>query len=289
MKKLLIAVAAIGGIIAASSCGNTKLTEAEDQNYRLNDSLQTALNNADSMFSILYDVTTGLEQIAQLEHLLNANVNTENIDARHDIETQMIAIQQGLIQRRKRIAELEARLGKSAGENSKLREQLTALRTQIDDQAKAVSDLTERLTAANFRIDVLTDSVSDLQATVDTISAAKAQVESERNRAIDDLHAVYYVIGSNDELKTHNFISGGGFLRKTKVLESDFDQNYMTRADRRTLTVIPLDAKKAKVLTKQPEDSYTLEKDANDMLSLHIKDSRRFWATSNFLVVETKR
>jgi len=289
MKKLLIAVAALGGMIAASSCGNTKLTEAENQNYRLNDSLQTALNNADSMFSILYDVTTGLEQIARLEHLLNANVNTENIDARHDIEAQMVAIQQGLIQRRKRIEELESRLGKSAGENSRLREQLTALRTQIDDQAKAVSNLTERLTAANFRIDVLTDSVSDLQAAVDTISAAKAQVESERNRALDDLHAVYYVIGSNDELKTHKFISGGGFLRQTKVLESDFDQNYMTRADRRQLTVIPLDAKKAKVLTKQPEDSYALEKDANDMLSLHIKDPQRFWATSNFLVVETKR
>lgn len=288
MKKLLIAVAALGGMLAASSCGNSKLTEEQDKNYRLNDSLQTALSNADSMFSILYDVTTGLEQIAQLEHLLNANVNSENIDARHDIEAQMMAIQQGLIQRRKRIEELEARLGKNAGENSKLRNQINALRSQIDEQASTVAELTSRLTAANFRIDVLTDSVSGLQATVDTISAEKAKVESERNKAIDDLYAVYYVIGSNEELKTHNFISGGGFLRKTKVLESDFDQSYMTRADRRTLSTIHLDAKKAKVMTKQPEDSYSLDKDANGLMTLHITDPHRFWATSNFLVIETK-
>lgn len=288
MKKLLIAVAALGGVMAACSCGNSKLTDEQEKNYRLNDSLQMALNNADSMFSILYDVTTGLEQISHLEHLVNASVNAENIDARHDIEAQMVAIQQGLIQRRKRIEELEARLGKQAGESSKLRNQLNALRGQIDEQASTVADLTARLTAANYRIEVLTDSVTDLQATVDTISAAKAQVESERNQAIEDLYAVYYVIGSNDELKSHNFISGGGFLRKTKVLESDFDQSYMTRADRRTLTAIPLDAKKAKLMTKQPEDSYSIDKDANDMLTLHITDPRRFWAASNLLVIETK-
>ncbi|MDE5659422.1 MAG: hypothetical protein K2I28_00865 [Muribaculaceae bacterium] len=288
MKKLLIAVAAVGALLAATACGNSKLTDEQNVNYRLNDSLQDALNNADSMFSILYDVTTGLEQIARLEHLLNANVNTESIDRRHDIEAQMVAIQQGLIQRRKRIAELEARLGQNAGENSKLRKQISALRSQIDEQAAAVADLTNRLTAANFRIEVLADSVIDLQATVDTIAAAKAQAESERNIAVDNLHAVYYVIGSNSELKNHNFISGGGFLRKTKVLEGDFDQSYMTRGDRRSLVNIPLDAPKAKVLTRQPDDSYSLERGSNDMLTLVITDPAKFWAVSNLLVIETK-
>lgn len=288
MKKLLIAVTALGALIAATACGNSKLTDEQEKNYRLSDSLQHALNNADSMFSILYDVTTGLEQIAKLEHLVNASVNTENVDRRHDIEAQMVTIQQGLIQRRKRIEELEARLGKNAGENSKLRSRIAALRGQIDEQAAAVADLTSRLTAANFRIEVLSDSVTGLQSAVDTITAEKARIESERNQAIDDLHAVYFVIGSNSELKSRNFVSGGGFLRRAKVLEGDFDRDYMTRGDRRTLTVIPLDAPKAKVLTRQPEDSYKFEADANNMLSLHITDPERFWAIGNLLVIETK-
>lgn len=288
MKKILIAVAALGGIVAATSCGNTKFNQEQEENHRLSDSLQTALNNADSMFSILYDVTTGLEQISQLEHLLNGSVNAEDPSARHSIEEQMAIIQKGLIDRRKRIEELESQLKANNGANSKLKTQIAALRSQIDEQAKTVADLTERLTAANFRIEILTDSVSGLMATVDTISAEKAQVEEQRNQAIDDLNAVFYVIGSSSELKEHSFISGGGFLRKTKVLEGDFDKSYMTRADRRTLTTISLDAKKAKVLSSQPEDTYSLEKGANDMLTLKIADPARFWATSNLLVIETK-
>lgn len=288
MKKIFIAVAALGTLLGAASCGNSKLNDEQEKNYRLNDSLQAALNNADSMFSILYDVTTGLEQISQLEHLLNGNVNAEDPSARHSIEEQMAVIQKGLIDRRKRIEELEQQLKNNNGSSSKLRSQITALRSQIDEQAAAVADLTKRLKDADFRIEILTDSVSGLQAAVDTITAEKAEVEVERNRAIDNLNAVYYVIGSNNELKDHNFISGGGFLRKTKVLDGDFDRNYMTRADRRTLTSIPLDAKKAKVMTPQPENSYSFSEDGNGQLTLNITNPERFWATSNLLVIETK-
>lgn len=288
MKKILIAIAAVGGMLAATACGNSRFNDEQEKNYRLSDSLQLALANADSMFSVLYDVTTGLEQISRLEHLLDAQINAESPSARHDIETQMAAIQKGLIERRKRIAELEAKLGSNAAENSKLRKQLDALRQQIDGQAATVAELTERLTAANYRIETLVDSVSYLQASVDTISAEKAEVEAERNQAVSDLNAVYYVIGTSKELREHSFISGGGFLKKTKVLDGDFDKDYMTRADRRTLTTIPTDAPNAKVMTQQPKDSYRLERSANGTYSLVITDADRFWATSNLLVIEVK-
>lgn len=288
MRKIFVACLSVAGLVAATSCGNTKLSEEQDKNYRLNDSLQVALANADSMFSVLYDVTTGLEQIAQLEHLVQVQVNTESPSERQDIEARMIAIQKGLIERRKRIEQLEAQLGSKAGENSKLRQQLNALRSQIDGQAATVADLTAKLNSANFRIDVLVDSVSGLKADIDTIAAAKARAEAETVKAINDLNAVYFVIGTNKELKEHDFISGGGFLRKTKVLEGDFDRDYMTRADRRTLTTIPTDAPEAKILSSQPKDSYRFEKASNGNLNLIITDATRFWATSNLLVIEVK-
>lgn len=288
MKKILAACLSVAGIVAATSCGNTKLSEEQDKNYRLNDSLQVALANADSMFSVLYDVTTGLEQISQLEHLVQAQVTAENPSARQDIEAQMVAIQKGLIERRKRIEQLESQLGSKAGENSKLRKQLDALRSQIDGQAATVAELTEKLNAAHFRIEVLVDSVSGLKADIDTIAAEKAMAEAATVKAINDLNTIYYVIGTNKELKQHEFISGGGFLRKTKVLEGDFDRSYMTPADRRNLTTIPTDAPDAKILTSQPKDSYRFEKTASGNLNLVITDASRFWATSNLLVIEVK-
>lgn len=288
MKKILIVAATLTAVIAATSCGNSKLTEEQERNYRLNDSLQMALANADSMFSVLYDVTTGLEQISQLEHLMQAPINAEGPSARQDIEAQMIAVQQGLIQRRQRIEELESQLGAKASENSKLRQQLNALRSQIDAQAATVADLTEKLNAANFRITVLSDSVVGLQTEVETVTTEKNRAEEERIQAVNELNAVYYVIGTNKELKARNFISGGGFMSKGKVLEGDFDRNYMTRDDKRTLSSLQIDSRSAKILTNQPKDSYRLEKDGNGNQILIISDPNRFWAATNLLVIEVK-
>ena len=110
--------------------------------------------------------------------------------------------------------------------------------------------------------------------------------DQELAKAIDELNTVYYVIGTKDELKEHSIIEGGGFLRKTKILPSDFDRNYMQRADRRTLTSLPLDSKKAKVLTNQPSDTYTIESGANDMKTLVITSPDAFWQTSNIVVIQ---
>lgn len=287
MKKFSIIALAALSLIGVSSCGNDKLSQEEERNHRLDDSLQIALANSDSLFSLLYDVTTGMEQITQLEKLMATEISPESASARETIASRMAAIQRGLIERRQRIEELEKKLGSSAGENSKLRTQLTALRDQIDKQAAAVADLTTQLENAHIEIATLTSTVDSLNSTVDTITQAAAQTQRKLDQAVVDLNSVYYVIGTKDELKEHNFIEGGGFLRKTKVLESDFDENYMTRVDRRTFKSLPLDSKKAKVLTKQPVESYEIAQGPNGMLTLRILDPARFWGVSNILVIQT--
>lgn len=288
MKKNIIIAFMAAAVAGLSSCGNSKLTEEEARNHRLDDSLRVALANADSLFSLLYDVTTGMDQITKLENLMNTQLNTESASARENIARQMEAIQKGLIERRKRIAELEDQLAKHGGENGKLRKQIDMLNSQIDAQAASVLNLRTQLETANIRIAELDSTVVRLNSTVDTIQAARADTERQLAQAVDDLNSVYYVIGTSEQLKEHNIIEGGGFLRKTKVLPSDFDQSYMTRADRRSLTVIPLDAKKAKVMTNQPKESYRIDKADNEMLSLVILDPAKFWAVSNILVVEVK-
>lgn len=285
--KRIFSVMALGALVlAGTSCGNTKLSEEEARNHRLDDSLRVALANADSLFSLLYDVTAGMEQITRLEKLMGAEINTESTTARDNLARQMEAIQQGLISRRKRIEELEAQLAKGSGDSGRLRQQITMLREQIDAQAATVADLQTQLEKANIHIATLDSTITTLNTTVDTISAGRAKAEQELKSTISDLNAVYYVIGTDSELKEHNIIEGGGFLRKTKVLPSDFDKSYMTRADRRTLTVIPLDSKKAKVLTPQPEDSYRLDRSSNGTLSLAITNAEAFWATTPLLVIK---
>ena len=300
MKKLLIVVALAGTTFSIVSCSDKKDNENaeqnnayQQQNSELKDSLQVALANSDSLFAILYDVTTGMEQITTLEKLLDTKINTESPTARKAIVAQIEAIRAGLADRRQRIAELEKKLGTSASENSKLQKQIALLHQQIDSQTAMVEKLTAQLGAANIKIASMDSTITHLNTTVDTISAQKAriaeqkaQTQAELDQAVIDLNTVYYVIGTDKELKSHNILQGGGFLRKTKVLPADFDKSYMSKADKRTLSSIPLDAKKAQVMTKQPENSYTLIKDANDMLTLRITNPSAFWATTNILVIK---
>lgn len=291
MKKILPLIAASIVVIAANSCGNSKLSQQEETNHRLDDSLKVALAQADTMYALLYDVTTGLEQISQLEHLLNSPINSENPDARADIKRQMEAIQRGLIERRHRIDELEKQLRGSKGENSKLRARITDLRKQIDAQAQTVRDLGDRLAAANIKIEILQDSIQEITASNDTLLAEldmrQDSIAQELQQAYVDLNTVYYVIGNKNELKDHGFKKGGNIFKKSK-LGNEFDLTYMTKADRRTLTRIPLDSKKVEVMTDQPESSYALEKDENGLITLVILDPEKFWAQHDFLVIETK-
>ena len=82
-----------------------------------------------------------------------------------------------------------------------------------------------------------------------------------------------------------NKIIETGFLRKTKVLEGDYEINYFTKGDKRTLTEIPLHSKKAKIYTKHPEGTYEIA-DNDGVKTLLITDPTRFWSLSNFLVIQ---
>ena len=103
-------------------------------------------------------------------------------------------------------------------------------------------------------------------------------------RLANQLNECYYVVGSKKELKQHKIIETG-FLRHTKVMEGDFATNYFTKADKRTLSVIPLHNSKAQVLSKHPAGSYTITDEGGQKV-LKILNPTRFWELSNYLVVK---
>ncbi len=68
-------------------------------------------------------------------------------------------------------------------------------------------------------------------------------------------------------------------------MESDFDQNFFTKADKRTLTQIDLNSTKAEILTNQPAGSYSID-NANGHKVLRITNPALFWSLSNYLVIK---
>ncbi|MBO5779788.1 MAG: hypothetical protein J6R27_01610 [Muribaculaceae bacterium] len=282
MKKILYFAV---GMLIMTACGS-KMSETEQQMAAARDSLNIALANQDSLIVLMTEIQQGLNDIKTLENIMNtSDYLSETSNKREEIRNDMILIQKTLKERRDRLVELENRINKANSNNAHLQKALATLREQIAQQEETINDLRNQLIEANIHIDLLTSQVDTLNQAVEESNQIREEVEAANENLINELNYCYYVIGSKSELNEHKIISSG-FLRKTKILPEGFEQEYFTRDDKRTLSTLPLGSKKAKVLTNQPESSYTIETEANGMKVLNITNPESFWATTNYVVIQ---
>ncbi len=257
-------------------------------NAALQDSINTANAEKDSLMQLMGDIADGMTQIKELEDIVSVNnLNGETPDRKKQLRDDIVLIQQSINKHKQRLAELERRLKQSTNYNATMQKSIENLKAQLEDQQKTINGLTEQLAAAHIQIKNLNqsvDSLSNANKTVTREKEAAVQESKQLSHEVDNLNTCYYVIGSKKELKAHKIIETG-FLRKTRILEGDFEMSYFTKADRRTLNEIPLHSSKAQLMTNHPKDSYEIV-DHGNVKTLHIKDTNRFWEKSNFLVVK---
>lgn len=257
-------------------------------NAVLQDSINTANAEKDSLMQLMGDIADGMNQIKELEDIVSVNnLSGETPDRKKQLRDDIVLIQQSINNHKQRLAELEKRLKQSTNYNKSMQKSIAQLKAQLETQQQTINSLTEQLAAAHIQIQNLNQSVDSLNNVNKSIAREKeaAQQESkELTSEVTNLNTCYYVIGSMKELKNHKIIESG-FLRKTKILEGDFEMSYFTKADRRTLSEIPLHSSKAQLMTNHPSDSYELV-DHGNVKTLHILNAKRFWEKSNFLVVK---
>lgn len=288
MKKIILFFSAIGLILLAA-CNDAKNSNTDNGNgvlvEQLYDSLLVANAEKDSLLSIINDINDGMLQIRDMEKIISTtNFNNETRSKKQEIMDNMLLIQQALKDRREKLASLERKLKNSSGGNSQLQETIDNLKKQLAEQEATINRLTEALQKANIRIQLLNTTVDSLNVANQAISEQIDIAEQRSEQLALELNTCYYTIGSKSELKENNIIQTG-FLRKTKVLEGDYEISYFTKADKRNLTEIPLYSKKAKLLTKHPSGSYEIV-DNDGVKSLLITSPEKFWEQTNFLVVQ---
>lgn len=286
MKKL--ASIAVASLCILSACHNkSENAESQVQGPTTADSLRVALADQDSLLSLMNEVADGMAQIKQMENILSSSndLTAESSDRRQQIRNDMQVIQQTLQMRRDRLAELEKKIQNSSSNNATLQKSIATLKQQIADQESTIGQLRGELEKAHIHIEQLTANVDSLNTEVASVTAAKDQAEQTATTLTNELNTCYYAIGSKQELKDHKLIQTG-FLRKTKIMPEDFEMNYFTTGDKRTLNSIDLHSRKAKVLTNQPADSYTITDAPNGNKVLKIQNPARFWSVSNYLVIQ---
>ncbi len=287
MKKI-VTLALTALLIASSSCSNKKQEEELRQQQALNEAtteeLRSAIADRDQLIGLVNEISTGMDQIKQLENILTVSGKNETPGQRDQILADIAAIQATLTQRRERLAELEKKLNSSNLTNTNLKKTIAQLQGQIDSQTREIETLRTNLDEAKASISSLSGQVDSLHSTVTTVVAQRDSTDNANVELTNELNTCYYAIGNKDELQANKIIETG-FLRKTKIMEGDFDRNFFTRADKRTLTQIDLNSTKAEVLTKQPAGSYTID-DVNGHKVLRITNPAQFWSLTNYLVIK---
>ncbi|MCM1293130.1 MAG: hypothetical protein NC230_06100 [Bacteroides sp.] len=241
----------------------------------------------DSLIALFNDISGDLIQIKEVESIVSlpSNLITESGKSTPQLRDDLSAIRQTLQTRRERLLELEKKLNASSGQNADLLKMIDNLKVQMEQSEATIASLTQQLADANTQIAGLNVKVDSLNTSVATVTAEKNVAQQQNVDLTNELNQCFYAIGSKSELQKHKIIETG-FLRKTKIMQGDYEASYFTKADRRNLTQLPLYSKKAKVMTNQPTDSYVIESDASGMKTLKITNPNRFWGTGNYLVVQ---
>jgi len=300
MKKLLLFMM-IPALLMTVSCNNMK-----EENARLkakNDSLLALGFQKDTtvmeFVRAFNEIQSNLDSIKMKENIISQNTKggTEvQTSAREQITGDINAIYKMLQENREKVASLRAQLKKSEsglkGANIKISEleaMIDNLNKSIVEKDAEIAELKDQLNKMNIKVQDLGNQVTTLNTNVDNLSAenkAKQQAIDEKTAA---LNTAYYVIGTSKELKDKKIIDKtGGFigLGRTKTMAADFDKSLFTKADITVMTEIPINKKKASLLTNHPAGSYkfatTDKKTVEKLVILNYAD---FWSRSKYLVI----
>ncbi|MES2590589.1 MAG: hypothetical protein V4608_01805 [Bacteroidota bacterium] len=287
MKTYLVTILAAGTLLAAC---NEETAEHKRFESKL-DSLNVILNEKDSTINDLFtsfdEIEQNLDSVAFRQNIISAEVEKQKGelkgDSKGNINNQIAAINNLMEQNRQKIEELNDKLKKSTLKIKQFQKMIKGLNEEIAQKTAELQSLNDKLNSVNAQVAELQTSIGSLS----NINASQSQVISDQTAS---LHTAYYLIGKAKELEEKKIIDRkGGVLGigKTAKLNSDINKNNFTKIDYTQVSTIPINSKKATIVTSHPSSSYALDKDAkNDQITnLRILEPENFWSESKYLVV----
>ena len=282
MKKILFFAACLFALVA---CDNGK-SSSDMSGAGQKDSLQKVIEQKDNeindMMGILNEVEEGFRLINEAENRVSVAKDGEGANRQQRIRENMQFIQQRMAENRELIAKLQKQVKNGSIKSEQLQKTIENLTKELEAKNNQIKDLYAQLEAKDIHIEELDRTVSTLNKNVNTQQDVNAKKANTINAQDKQINTAWYVFGTKKELKEQNILVDG------KVLQGNFNKNYFTKVDIRSLKALKLYSKSAKMLTMHPSSSYKLERDAQKQYVLHITNPQLFWSTSKYLVVQVK-
>lgn len=290
MKKVLLVLSIAMVAMVVSSC----YQKERDAALRANDSLMSILelkdSELDSMFATLNQIEENLASVNAsyntVKELQHCNAEGQS-NVKMQINNQIKSIEATMAANKRQMASLQAQLSKQRREGSRLQELVNRQEERIAAQETQISELLTELENNKLLIKKLNQDVSELTASNQEKDQYISMQTNEVNRA-------YYVVGSYTTLRNAGIVNKeGGFIGIGRLQSTLGDMAFesFTEIDRTKVTTITVNMRKARVVSKHPENSYELVMDENDTRTvayLRILNPTKFWEQTRYLVISTK-
>jgi hypothetical protein len=274
------------------SCNNhqEELDAAIKQNDSLSMIISTKDAELDSLFSTLNEIEENLAAVnaryTAVQELRRANIEGQP-NVKNQINEQIKSIENLMAANKQKLANLQAKINSEGKESTRLQELVNRQEERIAAQESQIAQLLTELESNKVLIKKLNQDVTDLTASNEEKDLHIQRQTAEANKA-------YYVVGSYTDLNEAGIVAKtGGFIGigRHQGTISEMPLDRFTQIDRTKVTTIPVNMKKAVVVSNHPENSYELvmdENDAKQVSYLRILNPAKFWEQTRFLVISTK-
>ena len=260
------------------------------------DSLYTevvaAKGGFDQALNTINEIEEALEAVRAAEGIIIVENQEGNISK---AVSQINAIQQTLQENRNKINDLEKSLAEQGSKSKALAQTVNRLKTQLEEKDQFITSLKSELQSSKDQIAELNNQVADLNDDILTLNdnienlnvqnaAQQATIETQDAA----LNTVWVCVATSQLLKDKGIITKGGLFQPSMLSKQGFDKSQFVQGDKRELTSIPLNTKRATIISNHPENSYELVENEVGALVLNINDKDAFWSVSNYLVVSIK-
>jgi chromosome segregation ATPase len=277
-------------LILISACKNNTsdlpVAEIERLNKE-NQELKNKLNNKEeeinSFIQSFNQIEDNLAAIKEKENILRKNTEgSELIKTKQEqIADDINAINELLAKNKEQINLLKHKLSRSNTKIIELEKLINRLTQQIEEKDNEIALLKEELQRANSSFKEL---FIDYMAKVEEVEETKQELQQTNNK----LNTAYFTFGTSKELIEKKVITKeGGFIGigKAEKLLNNFNSDYFTQIDITITKTIDIKAKKCKIITTHPSDSYKWDIKGNLYNKLEIINPDKFWSASKYLVI----
>jgi len=287
MKKLLFVLS----VMVLVSCGQHKKEIARMQAKQ--DSIaQLGVQKDNTILQYIgamNEIQTNLDSIKSIEKIVSVQTTpgTElKAEAKKRIIEDVAQINNLLQKNKELVKSLQGKLRNSNLKIAELEKMIEILNKQVGDKDSEIASLKQEL--EKLHVDV-----AGLNQKIETITAESEKTIKEKTQTIDAqtvaLNTGFYAFGTKKELTEKNVIEKeGGVLGmgKTIKIKKEFNRDYFQKIDIREFKQLPLNTKKAKLVSYHPDGSYHFTLTAKKTVeNLVIDKPEDFWKASKYLLI----